>query len=159
MTTLHVNGRVHEVSLEPHETLAEVLRDRLGLLGVKVSCGEGECGSCTVLLDGEPATSCLMLAVQAEGREITTIEGLGTEDDLHPIQQAFIDSHGFQCGFCAPGIILSSKALLEKNPQPTPGEVTEALNGHICRCGSYPQIVDSVLCAAERMGERCECQS
>jgi len=159
MTTLQVNGRVHEVSCEPHETLAEVLRDRLGLLGVKVSCGEGECGSCTVLLDGEPATSCLMLAVQAEGREITTIEGIGTEDDLHPIQQAFIDKHGFQCGFCTPGVILSAKALIEKNPQPTAGDVAEALNGHICRCGAYPQIIDSVLSAAERMGDRCECES
>jgi aerobic-type carbon monoxide dehydrogenase small subunit (CoxS/CutS family) len=159
MTTLHVNGRVHEVPVEPHETLAEVLRGRLGLNGVKVSCGEGECGSCTVLLDGEPATSCLMLAVQAEGHEITTIEGLGTEDDLHPVQQAFIDKHGFQCGFCTPGIIMSATALIQKNSAPTTEDVEEALNGHICRCGAYPQIIDSVLCAAERMGARCECES
>ena len=159
MTTLRVNGRVREVSIEPHETLAEVLRDKLGLIGVRVSCGEGECGSCTILLDGEPATSCLMLAVQAEGHEITTIEGLGTEDSLHPIQQAFIDKHGFQCGFCTPGIILSTRALIEKNPEPTAEEVTDALNGHICRCGAYPQIVDSVMCAAERMGAQCECET
>ena len=159
MATLHVNGKLQEVDFEPHETLAAVLRDKFGLIGVRVSCDEGECGSCTVLLDGEPATSCLMLAMQAEGREITTIEGLGAEDDLHPIQQAFIDKHGFQCGVCTPGIILSAKALLDKNPQPTTDEVATALNGHICRCGAYPQIVDSVMCAAERMGEKCDCKS
>lgn len=157
MATLHVNGKAHDVEIEPHETLAQVLREKLGLIGVRVSCDEGECGSCTILLDGEPATSCLMLAVQAEGREITTIEGLGTEDDLHPIQQAFIDKHGFQCGVCTPGIILSTRALLDKNPRPTTDEVTTALNGHICRCGAYPQIVDAVMCAAERMGEKCDC--
>jgi aerobic-type carbon monoxide dehydrogenase small subunit (CoxS/CutS family) len=154
---LHVNGRSHEVEIEPHETLAEVLRERLGLRGVRVSCGEGECGSCTVLLDGAPATSCLMLALQAEGKEITTIEGLGSEEDLHPLQQAFIDEQGFQCGVCTPGIILSSKALLDKNRHPTAPEVASALGGHVCRCGAYTQIVRSVLRAAHEMEAADEC--
>jgi aerobic carbon-monoxide dehydrogenase small subunit len=148
---LHVNGQRHELDIEPHETLAEVLRERLGLHGVRVSCGEGECGSCTVLLDGVPATSCLLLAMKAEGREITTIEGLGGEDDLHPLQQAFIDEQGFQCGACTPGVILSSKALLDANPHPSAAEVARALSGHVCRCGAYTQIVRSVLRAAEEM--------
>ena len=151
MAHFHVNGQRHELEIEPHETLAEVLRERLGLHGVRVSCGEGECGSCTVLLDGLPATSCLMLALQAEGREITTIEGRGTEDDLRPLQQAFIDEQGFQCGVCTPGIILSSKALLDGNPHPTADEVATALSGHVCRCGAYTQIVRSVLRAADEM--------
>jgi carbon-monoxide dehydrogenase small subunit len=151
---LHVNGTAHEVVVSPHETLAEVLRGQLGLLGVRVSCGEGECGSCTVLLDGQPVTSCLMLAAQAEGREVTTIEGLGTEDDLHPLQQAFIDEQGFQCGVCTPGVILSAKALLDREPHPTAEQVAEALSGHVCRCGAYGQIVRAVLRAADAQEDR-----
>ncbi len=120
MITLNVNGKVYKLEIEPHETLANVLRNKLDLRGVRIYCEEGECGTCTVLLDGKPVTSCLMLAMQAEGKEITTIEGLGTEDNLHPIQEAFIEEQGFQCGFCTPGIILSTKNLLEKNPKPTP---------------------------------------
>lgn len=154
MATLHVNGSVHELDIESHETLSEVLREKLGLRGVRVSCGEGECGSCTVLLEGRPVTSCLMLALQAEGKEVTTIEGLGTEDKLHPIQQAFIDEQGFQCGFCTPGVILSAKAFLETNPDPTPAEAAAALTGHICRCGAYPHIVRSVIHAAHQNGGR-----
>jgi aerobic-type carbon monoxide dehydrogenase small subunit (CoxS/CutS family) len=157
MTTLNVNGQTHEVEIEAHETLAEVLRERLGLIGVRVSCGEGECGSCTVLVDGRPTTSCLTLAMQVEGKEITTIEGLGNEDELHPIQQAFIDEQGFQCGVCTPGIIMSTKALLDANPRPTAAEVTAELSGHICRCGAYPDIVRSVLHAADLMGDNCDC--
>ena len=151
MTKLTVNGQVHELEIEPHETLGEVLRNKLGLQGVRVACNEGECGACTVLLDGEPVTSCLMLAMQAEGKEITTIEGLGTGDKLHPIQKAFIEEQGFQCGFCTPGVILSTKAFLEKNPKPDASEVASALRGHICRCGAYPYIIKSVLNAAEKM--------
>ena len=149
MTILHVNGR--EVDLEhlPHETLGQVLNKRLGLAGVRLSCEEGECGSCTVLMDGEPVPSCMVLAVQAEGKEILTIEGLGTSESLHPIQQAFIEEHGFQCGFCTPGFILSTKALLDATPHPEPREIAAALSGHICRCGSYPKIIRSVLRAAE----------
>jgi len=151
MIKLNVNGKVYELEVEPHETLAEVLRDKLGLRGVRVSCQEGECGACTVLLDGKPVTSCIMLAMQAEGKEITTIEGLGTEDELHPIQEAFIEEQGFQCGFCTPGVILSTKAFLEKNPNPTPSEAASALSGHICRCGAYPHITRAVLNAAKKL--------
>ena len=151
MIKLNVNGKVYELEVEPHETLAKVLRDKLDLRGVRVSCQEGECGSCTVLLDGKPVTSCIMLAMQAEGKEITTIEGLGTEDELHPIQEAFIEEQGFQCGFCTPGIILSTKAFLEKNPNPTPSEAASALSGHICRCGAYPHITRAVLNAAKKL--------
>jgi carbon-monoxide dehydrogenase small subunit len=149
MTTLHVNGQEYEVDFLPHETLAQVLNKRLGFIGVRISCEEGECGSCTILMDGEPVASCMVLAMQAQDKEILTIEGLGTFDDLHPIQEAFIEEHGFQCGFCTPGFILSTKALLEANPHPEPSEVATALNGHICRCGSYPKIIKSVMRAAE----------
>jgi carbon-monoxide dehydrogenase small subunit len=149
--TLHVNGKKHELEIEAQETLANVLREKLGLIGVRISCDEGECGACTVLIDGQPTASCLMLALQAEGKEILTIEGLGAEDNLHPIQEAFIEEQGFQCGFCTPGIILSTKAFLEKNPDPTPQEAAEAMGGHICRCGAYAHITRSVLKAAEKL--------
>lgn len=151
MIKLKVNGKIHEVEIEPHETLANVLRKKLDFRGVRIYCEEGECGSCTVLLEGKPVTSCLMLAMQAEGREITTIEGLGTEENLHPIQEAFIEEQGFQCGFCTPGIILSTKNLLEENPKPTPSEVSVALSGHICRCGAYPHIIKAVMNAAQKL--------
>ena len=149
--TLHVNGTQHELEVEPQETLANVLREKLGLIGVRISCNEGECGACTVLIDGLPTASCLMLAMQAEGKEILTIEGLGTEDNLHPIQEAFIEEQGFQCGFCTPGIILTTKAFLEHNPHPTPQEAAEAVSGHICRCGAYAHITRSVLKAAKKL--------
>lgn len=149
MTKLHVNGVEYEIEPMPHETLAQVLNKRLGMVGVRISCEEGECGSCTILMDGKPVSSCMVLAMQAEGKEIITIEGLGTLDNLHPIQQAFIDEHGFQCGFCTPGVILTAKDLLDSNPNPDPTEVASAISGHICRCGSYPKIIKSVLKAAE----------
>lgn len=142
--TLRVNGLDHELEVAAHATLGDVLYQRLGLQGVRLSCEEGECGSCTVLIDGTPVTACLMLAAQAEAAEILTIEGLGTPDRLDPIQQAFIDEHGFQCGFCTPGFILSAKALLDTDPNPAPEEIATALGGHICRCGSYPNIVRAV---------------
>ncbi len=153
MTKLNINGRFHELEIAPDEILADVLRNKLGLYGVRVSCGEGECGSCTILLDGKPVTSCLMLAIQAEGKEIITIEGLSDGETLHPIQEAFIEEQGFQCGFCTPGIILSTKAFLEENSQPKTEEVSEALTGHVCRCGAYPYIIKSVLSAAEKLKE------
>ena len=153
MTILQVNGQTFNVEHPPHETLGQVLNRRLDLTGVRLSCEEGECGSCTVLMDGEPVTSCLVLAMQAEGKEILTIEGLGTAEDLHPIQQAFIEEHGFQCGFCTPGFILSTKALLDANPHPDPDEITAALSGHICRCGSYPNIIRAVQRAAAALEE------
>lgn len=145
---LRVNGVEHPVEIRPHETLGRVLNERLGLYGVRLSCEEGECGTCTVLVDGAPVTSCLMLAAQAEGTEILTIEGLGTADGLDPIQQAFIDEHGFQCSFCTPGFIMSTKALLKEDPDPAPDSIATALGGHICRCGSYPNILRSVRRAA-----------
>lgn len=151
MATLKVNGRVTELELRPDQTLADVLRNDLGLIGVRVSCSEGECGSCTILVDGEPCTSCLMLAKQGEDHEITTIEGIGTPDSLHPIQIAFIEEQGFQCAFCTPGFILSAKAFLSENPDPTEDEVAVAMSGNICRCGAYPYIVKAVMSAAEKM--------
>jgi carbon-monoxide dehydrogenase small subunit len=154
MTKLTVNGREHELVMEPHERLSDVLRDRLGLLGVRVSCGEGECGTCTVVMDGKPVTACLVLGMQAEGREILTIEGLGTAHDLHPIQEAFIEEQGFQCGFCTPGFIMTAKAFLERNPDPTEREAALGVSGNICRCGAYPYIVKAVLNAARRLRNR-----
>jgi carbon-monoxide dehydrogenase small subunit len=153
MTVLKVNGRPVEISDRGDRTLASALREDLGLIGARVSCAEGECGSCTILVDGLPMTSCLMLAQQAEGKNITTIEGLADGDNLHPIQQAFIDEQGFQCGFCTPGLILSTKAFLEENPNPTADEVSVGMSGNICRCGAYPYIVKAVLKAAETMRE------
>ncbi|XXK29835.1 (2Fe-2S)-binding protein [Rhodobacteraceae bacterium nBUS_24] len=153
MTVLKVNGRPVEISNRGDRTLATALREDLGLIGVRVSCAEGECGSCTVLVDNKPMTSCLMLAQQAKGKEIVTIEGMANGDDLHPIQQAFIEEQGFQCGFCTPGLILSTKAFLAENPNPTADEVSVGMSGNICRCGAYPYIVKAVLKAAELMDE------
>jgi len=153
MTKLFVNHRTYEIEIKPNEILADVLYKKLGLIGVRISCGKGECGSCTVLLDGKPVLSCILLAMQAEGKEILTIEGLGTCDHLHPIQEAFIEEHGFQCGFCTPGVILSASSLLKANPKPSASEVGKALSGHICRCGAYPKIINSVLSAAEKLDQ------
>jgi carbon-monoxide dehydrogenase small subunit len=153
MMKLNVNHRDYEIEIAPYETLADVLYKKLGLIGVRHSCGKGECGSCTVLLDGKPVLSCILLAIQAEGKEILTIEGLGTHDRLHPIQEAFIEEHGFQCGFCTPGVILSATSLLKANAKPSAADVGQALSGHICRCGAYPKIINSVLNAAEKLDE------
>ena len=154
MTKLSVNGQTHDVDGEASRTLADVLRNELGLYGVRVSCSEGECGSCTVIIGGEPVTSCLVLVDQAEDRDIETIEGIGTVEDLHPIQQAFIEEQGFQCAFCTPGFIMSAKAFLEENPDPTPEETAIGMSGNICRCGAYPYIVKAVLNAAAKLRER-----
>ena len=150
---LRVNGAAYSVEVEPHLSLGHVLNQRLGLNGVRLSCEEGECGTCTVLVDGTPVNSCLMLAAQAQSSDILTIEGLGTPDRLHPLQQAFIDEHGFQCSFCTPGFIMSAKALLDSQPDPVPDEVATSIAGNICRCGSYPNIVRSILRAAAAMAE------
>jgi carbon-monoxide dehydrogenase small subunit len=152
MTRLDVNGQVYDVEFADHDSLADVLQERLYLYGTRVSCAEGECGCCTVLVDGVPATACLIVARQAEGRSISTIEGLGSPDNLHPIQQAFIDEHGFQCAYCTSGFIMSAKHLLDHNPNPTREEVAEGLSGNLCRCGAYPYIIQAVLTAAERIG-------
>ncbi|MEH6471679.1 MAG: (2Fe-2S)-binding protein [Halopseudomonas sp.] len=148
MPLLNVNGRDFDVDFQPHETLSSVLRDKLNLIGTKVSCGEGECGSCTIFIDGAPTTSCLVLAGQVEGKAITTIEGLGENGKLDLVQQAFIDEQGFQCGYCTPGFIMAAKAFLEENPDPTEDEANDAMSGNICRCGAHPYIVKSVLKAA-----------
>ena len=151
MIKLNVNGKLYELEIEPHEILSDVLQKRLGLMGVRVSCGKGECGACTILMEGKSVLACMMLAMQAEGKEILTIEGLGTYDNLHPIQEAFVEEHGFQCGFCTPGVILSTKNLLETNPNSSPSEIAMSLSGHICRCGAYPKIIKSVQKAAQKM--------
>ncbi len=146
---LHVNGEVSAVLVEPRRTLLSVLREDLGLTGSKRGCGRGQCGACTVMLDGETVYACLTLAIDCEGHEIRTIEGMSRGQQLHPVQQAFIDHDGYQCGFCTPGQVMSAVALLEHNPDPTEDDVREAMSGNICRCGAYPNIVDSVLAAAE----------
>jgi len=148
---LQVNGTEREVAVEPHHTLLDVLRREFDLLSVRESCGIGMCGSCTVLADDKPLSSCLVLAALAQGRKLVTVEGLSTAGELHPIQQAYLDHNAFQCSFCTPGFILGTKALLEENPSPTVEEVRECLSGHLCRCGSYVKIVDAVLDAAERL--------
>ena len=142
---LLVNGARHQIEVEPRETLLEVLRERLSLTGTKEGCGTGDCGACTVLLDGKPVTSCLVLAVSVEEKEIVTIEGLSGNGDLHPIQQAFVDHGAIQCGFCTPGMVLSAKALLDKNPRPSKREVREAIAGNLCRCTGYEKIIEAIL--------------
>jgi aerobic carbon-monoxide dehydrogenase small subunit len=145
---LNINGMASEVLVEPRQTLADVLRDDLELTGTKLGCEHGVCGACTVLVDGRPARSCLIFAVQAEGAAITTVEGLSTNGNLDAIQQAFTDNHGLQCGFCTPGILMSVHAFLAHNPHPTEREIREELSGHICRCTGYQNIVKSVAAAA-----------
>ena len=149
---LTVNGQLHEVAVNPYRTLVEVLREDLGLTGTKQGCGEGDCGACTVLLDGVAVNSCLVLAVQAEGRQITTIEGLARPGGaLHPIQQAFVDHGAIQCGFCTPGVILRVKSFLDENPAPSEAEVRQGIAGNLCRCTGYQKIVEAVLAAAEAL--------
>lgn len=141
---LTINGQSKELRVPNHHTLLEVLRDELKLVSVREGCGIGVCGACTVLLDGRPVSSCLMLAAQADGRKLLTVEGLGQPGRLHPIQQAFIAEVGFQCSFCTPGIILTTKALLDEQPTATDAEIRDYLAGNLCRCGSYVKIVASV---------------
>ena len=151
--TLNVNGRNQTTLAEPREILADVLRDRLGLTGTHLGCEHGVCGACTVLLDGEMVRSCLLFAVQAQGSEITTIEGLEENGELHPMQKAFSEYHGLQCGFCTPGMILAGIDLLKRNPDPSAEEVRDDMGGNICRCTGYQKIVESVLGAAREMNE------
>jgi len=152
--TLKVNGVSYRLHIEPWRTLVEVLRDTLGLTGTKKSCNEGECGACTVLMDGKPAASCLVLAMDAQGKEIVTIEGVSEGEKLHPLQEAFLKHGAIQCGFCTPGMVMSAKALLDEHPHPTSTEVRKAISGNLCRCTGYQQIVDSVLAASKAMGEK-----
>jgi len=147
--TLQVNGRTHEVFSEPNRTLLEVVRDELHLTGAKEGCGTGDCGACTMLLDGRTVTSCLVLAPDAQGREITTIEGLADGGQLTAVQQAFIDTGGVQCGFCIPGMIMSGTALLQANPHPTREEIRLGISGNLCRCTGYRKIVDAIEAASK----------
>jgi xanthine dehydrogenase YagT iron-sulfur-binding subunit len=151
--TLNVNGEVFQVLIEPRRTLLSVLREDLGLTGAKRGCGHGQCGACTVILDGETAYACLTLAIDCEGVQIRTIEGISNGQQLHPVQQAFIEHDGYQCGFCTPGQVMSAVSLLEHNPQPAEAEAKDAMSGNICRCGAYPNIVESVLAAAPVLAE------
>ncbi len=145
---LNVNGVEHSLDVEPRLLLVHALRDQLGLTGTHVGCDTSNCGACTIHMNGEAVKSCTVLAVQAEDAELTTIEGLGTEDNLHPMQEAFWNNHGLQCGYCTPGMIMASSALLTENPNPTEHEVRHALEGNLCRCTGYHNIVKSVLDAA-----------
>ncbi len=148
---LSVNGEEHELLVAVHKTLLEVLREDLSLTGTKHGCELGECGTCTVLIDGEPHLSCLVLPVQVEGRAITTIEGLASGSELHPLQQTFVELGAAQCGYCTPGILLAARSLLDHNPKPTSDEIKAALAGNLCRCTGYVKIIEAVELAAERM--------
>jgi len=148
--TLSVNNETYDVVSYPNRTLLEVLRDDLHLTGTKESCGEGVCGSCTVLVNGAPVRSCLTLAVAVQGKEITTIEGLSVGEKLHPVQEAFVNHHAIQCGFCSPGMILTAYALLTENPNPSEKEIRRAISGNVCRCTGYAKIIEAVLSLAEK---------
>jgi carbon-monoxide dehydrogenase small subunit len=142
---LRVNGQEQEIMVEPRQTLLDTLRHELGLTGTKEGCGNGSCGSCTVLINGKAANSCLVFAIEVDGQDITTIEGLSHGGELHSLQQAFIDEGAIQCGFCTPGMILTAKALLEANPHPTEAQVRQAIAGNLCRCTGYDKIVRAIL--------------
>lgn len=146
-----VNGTRYERMVEPRLLLSDFLRHELGLTGTHVGCEHGVCGACTVLLDGRPIRSCLMFAVQAHGHEIITVEGLGTVDHLHPVQEAFREAHGLQCGFCTPGILTTVVAFLEQHPNPSEEEIREAISGNLCRCTGYQHIVEAIQLAAQKM--------
>ena len=166
--TLHINGDTYPIAVEPWRTLAEVLREDLNLIGTKIGCGTGDCGACTVLINGKSVTSCLSLAIESDGKEITTIEGLSTiaaertrderrgtiSGTLHPIQEAFIEHGAIQCGYCTPGMILSAKYLLDRNPEPTELEVRQALSGNLCRCTGYNRIVKAVMAASKKIKQQ-----
>ncbi|MTI70391.1 MAG: (2Fe-2S)-binding protein [Firmicutes bacterium] len=146
---INVNGKTHKLNIKEDERLVDTLRNRLGLTGVKEGCSEGECGACTVIMDGETVTSCTVLTFQAKGKEIITIEGINGGNKIHPIQQAFLDEGAVQCGFCTPGMILSAKVLLDKNPEPTREEARKAISGNLCRCTGYNKIVDAIIKASK----------
>jgi len=148
---LTVDGHAASATVEPRTTLADLLRDHIGATSVHLGCEQGACGACTVLVDGELARSCLLLAAQCDGRAVTTLAGIGAPGSMHPLQEALRDSHGFQCGFCTPGFVLTALALLRDNPAPTEAEVRAELSGNLCRCTGYQSIVEGVLVAAERM--------
>ena len=145
---LRVNGESHELAVEPQRTLLEVLREDLGLTGAKEACGTGECGACTVLIDGKPILACLTIAIEAQGKEITTIEGLAKPGALHPLQKAFIQYGAIQCGYCTPGMILNAKSILDETPKPSRDEILKGLEGNLCRCTGYNKILEAVMAAS-----------
>ncbi|MFH1568254.1 MAG: (2Fe-2S)-binding protein [Gemmatimonadota bacterium] len=151
---LTINGRPHDLEVEPHWTLLGLLRDQLHLTGTKEGCGSGDCGACTVLLDGKPVTACLVLAPEVDGRQVVTIEGIARDGRLHPVQQALLEHGGFQCGFCTPGFVISAVALLESNPKPSEDQIRRALAGNLCRCTGYTKIVEAVQAAAKALQPR-----
>jgi carbon-monoxide dehydrogenase small subunit len=151
---LKVNGEFYEVAVHQHRTLAEVLREELDLIGTKEACNQGDCGSCTVIMDGKTVVSCLTLAVEAEGKEIQTVEGLAKDGELSPLQQSFVDHGAIQCGFCTPGTLMSAKALLDENSKPTEEEVRAGIAGNICRCTGYTKIVEAILAASQEGGQK-----
>ena len=151
--TIRVNGELRTASVPPETTLLKLLRESFYLTGAKLGCDVGDCGACTVIVDGEPVNACLMLAGQADGRDVLTIEGLATRDRLHPLQRAFEDHASLQCGFCGPGVILSVKALLDENPDPTRHEIRDAIAGNLCRCTGYAKMIDAVQQAARELRE------
>ena len=142
--TMILNGEQVTVQVKPSATLVEVLRDQLELTGTKVACGEGECGACTVLLDGQPISACLLPALKAQGREVVTVEGLASLGELHPLQKAFVEHGAVQCGYCTPGMLMSAKALLDRSPNPTEDEIRLAISGNLCRCTGYAKIVEAI---------------
>jgi carbon-monoxide dehydrogenase small subunit len=159
--TITVNGQLRSFTVEPNKTLLELLREDLGLTGAREACDTGGCGACTVLVDGRPVYSCLVLALDCQGKDVLTIEGLALDGELHPLQQAFIDHGAIQCGFCTPGMVLTAKALLDENPTPTEEEVRQAIAGNICRCTGYVKIVEAILAVSNggkpsRAGQRCQ---
>ena len=151
--TLTVNGEVYEVSVKPNSSLLDVLRDKLDLTGTKRGCDAGDCGSCTVIVDGKAVNACLVLAMKADGRNIVTIEGLANGNKLDPIQEAFLEKGAVQCGFCTPGMVLSTKALLDKNPKPTKIEIKAGIAGNLCRCTGYTKIIEAIQTASQKMSE------
>lgn len=148
---LTINGESVEAAVQPNQTLLQFIREDLGLTGTKHGCGLGDCGACTVIMDGKAVNSCLVLAIQAHGKEILTIEGLAVDGKLHPLQQAFVDNGAIQCGFCTPGMILSAKALLDNNPEPSEQQIRVAISGNLCRCTGYQKIVEAIEAAAEHL--------
>jgi carbon-monoxide dehydrogenase small subunit len=151
LVELKINGETYSLAIEPWRTLQSVLRDDIGLTGAKDACGTGDCGACTILMDGKPVASCLVLAVEAQGKEILTIEGLAKDGRLHPLQEAFIELGAIQCGYCTPGMILSAKALLDENPKPNEAEVKNAIAGNLCRCTGYTKIIEAILAASQKL--------
>ncbi len=148
-----LNDKEYKVEVEPQVLLVDLIREELGLTGTKVGCGEGECGACTVIMDGKTVNSCMVLAVTVDGKKITTIEGLAKGEELHPLQKSFVEEGAVQCGFCTPGMILSSKALLDENPNPTPEEIKKGLSGNLCRCTGYAKIVKAVEKASKELNK------